>query len=120
MLFKNFGVTRLGRVVFYDYDEIEYMTDSNFRRIPDAPNPEAEMSSEPWYTVGPKDVFPEEFGHFLLGDRRVRKAFLGKHRDLLEYEFWQERKDRITQGHIEDIFPYSEAVRFTNRFIKKQ
>jgi isocitrate dehydrogenase kinase/phosphatase len=120
MLFKNFGVTRLGRVVFYDYDEIEYMTDSNFRRIPEAPNPEAEMSAEPWYTVGPKDVFPEEFGHFLLGDRRVRKAFLSKHRDLLEYEFWQERKDRITQGHIEDIFPYSEAVRFTNRFIKKQ
>lgn len=116
MLFKNFGVTRLGRVVFYDYDEIEYMTDCNFRKIPDAPNPEAEMSSEPWYTVGPKDVFPEEFGHFLLGDRRVRKAFLNKHRDLLEYEYWQERKDRIQQGHIEDIFPYSETVRFTNRF----
>jgi isocitrate dehydrogenase kinase/phosphatase len=116
MLFKNFGVTRLGRVVFYDYDEIEYMTDCNFRKIPEAPNPEAEMSHEPWYRVEPKDVFPEEFGQFLLGDRRVRKAFLAKHRDLLEYEFWQERKVRIQQGHIEDIFPYSEAVRFTNRF----
>lgn len=116
MLFKNFGVTRLGRVVFYDYDEIEYMTDCNFRRIPEAPNPEAEMSSEPWYSVGPKDVFPEEFGHFLLGDRRVRKAFLDKHRDLLTYAFWQERKERIVEGHIEDIFPYNEAVRFTNRF----
>ncbi len=119
MLFKNFGVTRLGRVVFYDYDEIEYMTDCNFRRIPEAPNPEAEMSSEPWYSIGPKDVFPEEFGHFLLGDRRVRAAFLARHADLLEYEFWQNRKERITTGHIEDIFPYSETVRFTNRFIKK-
>lgn len=116
MLFKNFGVTRLGRVVFYDYDEIEYMTDCQFRRIPEPPNPEAEMSHEPWYTVGPKDVFPEEFGRFLLGDRRVRKAFLSKHADLLTYEFWQQRKARIEQGCIEDIFPYPEGVRFINRF----
>lgn len=116
MLFKNFGVTRLGRVVFYDYDEIEYMTDCQFRRIPEPPNPEAEMSHEPWYTVGPKDVFPEEFGRFLLGDRRVRKAFLSKHADLLTYEFWQQRKARIEQGCIEDIFPYPEGVRFIHRF----
>jgi isocitrate dehydrogenase kinase/phosphatase len=33
MLFKNFGVTRHGRVVFYDYDEICYMTEVNFRDI---------------------------------------------------------------------------------------
>jgi isocitrate dehydrogenase kinase/phosphatase len=116
MLFKNFGVTRLGRVVFYDYDEIEYMTDCNFRRIPPAPNPEAEMSSEPWYSVGPKDVFPEEFGQFLLGDRRVRSAFLKQHADLLEYEFWQHRKERIAQGHLEDIYPYPESIRFVRTY----
>ena len=62
--------------------------------------------------------FTSEFGQFLLGDRRVRRAFLARHRDLLEYEYWQERKERIQQGHIEDIFPYAEAVRFTNRFKK--
>src|SRR5690625_1149986 len=55
MLFKNFGLTRLGRVVFYDYDEIQRMTEMNFRAIPPAPNEEAEMSSEPWYPVGPND-----------------------------------------------------------------
>jgi isocitrate dehydrogenase kinase/phosphatase len=120
MLFKNFGVTRLGRVVFYDYDEIEYMTDCNFRRIPPAPNPEAEMSSEPWYSVGPKDVFPEEFGQFLLGDRRVRSAFLGQHKDLLEYEFWQKRKDRVVQGHLEDIFPYPESIRFSKKYARQR
>ena len=65
----NFGVTRLGRVVFYDYDEIQRMTEMNFRRIPPAPNEEAEMSSEPWYAIGPNDVFPEEFGRFLLATR---------------------------------------------------
>ena len=36
MLWKNFGVTRHGKVVFYDYDEIEYITDCNFRRVPAA------------------------------------------------------------------------------------
>ena len=116
MLFKNFGVTRLGRVVFYDYDEIEYMTDCNFREIPEAPNPEAEMSAEPWYRVGPKDVFPEEFGQFLLTDRRIRGVFLKHHADLLEYSFWQRRKQRIIDGHIEDIFPYPETIRFSKKF----
>ena len=76
MLFKNFGVTRYGRVIFYDYDEIEYMTDCNFRRIPPAPNPEMELSGEVWYPVAHGDVFPEEFATFLLGDPQIRRIFL--------------------------------------------
>ncbi|NLY64068.1 MAG: bifunctional isocitrate dehydrogenase kinase/phosphatase [Alcaligenaceae bacterium] len=106
MLFKNFGVTRLGRVVFYDYDEIQPMREMKFRRIPDAPNEEAELSGEPWYPVHPNDVFPEEFERFLLGDTRVRKAFMKHHPHLLDYQWWQTRKDRVASGKIEDIFPY--------------
>jgi len=116
MLFKNFGVTRLNRVVFYDYDEIEYMVDCNFRRIPEAPNEEAEMSDDPWYPVGPRDVFPEQFGPFLLGDPRIRAAFLKYHADLLTPEFWQRRRERILQGELEDIFPYQQERRFVNRY----
>ncbi len=74
MLWRNFGVTRHSRVVFYDYDEIEYLTDVNFRRIPEAPNPEAELAAEPWYRVARNDVFPEEFAAFLLADPRLRRA----------------------------------------------
>ena len=66
MLYKNFGVTRQGRVVFYDYDELCYLTECKFRAIPEAPYPEMEMSDETWYSVGPDDVFPEEFATFLL------------------------------------------------------
>ncbi|NYT64365.1 bifunctional isocitrate dehydrogenase kinase/phosphatase [Alcaligenaceae bacterium] len=106
MLFKNFGVTRLGRVVFYDYDEIQNMTEMNFRRIPPAPNEEAEMASQPWYPIGANDVFPEEFRYFLLGDSRVRAAFLKHHPHLLEADWWQNCRDRAAQGRIEDIFPY--------------
>ena len=115
MLWRNFGVTRYGRVVFYDYDEIEYLTDVNFRRIPEAPNPEAELSSEPWYGVQRSDVFPEEFATFLLGDPRLREPFLRHHADLLEPEFWQECQRHIGAGEIVDFFPYPEALRFCNR-----
>jgi acetyl-CoA C-acetyltransferase len=89
MLWKNFGVTRHGKVVFYDYDEIEYITDCNFRRVPEPRNEEEEMSGEVWYTVGPKDVFPETFGPFLLGNTQVREVFMAHHADLLDAAFWQ-------------------------------
>ncbi|KAA0891159.1 bifunctional isocitrate dehydrogenase kinase/phosphatase [Pusillimonas sp. ANT_WB101] len=111
MLFKNFGVTRLGRIVFYDYDEIQRMTEMNFRRIPPAPNFEAEMSGEPWYPVGRNDVFPEEFSVFLLGNPRVRAAFMKYHADLLEAEWWNMRRQRAAHGRIEDIFPYPDSRR---------
>ncbi len=111
MLFKNFGVTRLGRVVFYDYDEIQRMTEMNFRQIPPAPYEEAELSAEPWYPVGANDVFPEEFHHFLLGDPRIAAAFLEHHQPLLTAQWWQACRARAAQGRIEDIFPYDDQRR---------
>jgi isocitrate dehydrogenase kinase/phosphatase len=114
MLYKNFGVTRHGKVVFYDYDEIEYLTDCNFRKVPAPRNEEDEMSGEVWYPVGPKDVFPETFGPFLLGNDRVRELFLKHHADLLDAAFWQAHKERILAGHVHDVFPYDEAKRFAN------
>ena len=113
MLWKNFGVTRHGKVVFYDYDEIEYLTDCNFRRVPTPRNEEEEMSGEVWYRVGPKDVFPETFEPFLLGNPQVREAFMAHHADLLDAAFWQGHKDRILAGHVHDVFPYEASKRFT-------
>ena len=114
MLWKNFGITRFGRVVFYDYDEIEYMTDCNFRRIPPAPDFETEMSGEVWYAVARNDVFPEEFATFLLASPIVRKIFYKHHADLLAPEFWQEAQRKIRAGHVEDFFPYPQELRFGN------
>jgi len=114
MLWKNFGITRYGRVVFYDYDEIEYMTDCNFRKIPPAPDFETEMSGEVWYPVGKNDVFPEEFSTFLLASPTLRKIFHKHHKDLLSPEFWQEAQRKIRDGHVEDFFPYPEEIRFCN------
>ncbi|MCG2578420.1 bifunctional isocitrate dehydrogenase kinase/phosphatase [Dechloromonas sp. XY25] len=114
MLWKNFGITRFGRVVFYDYDEIEYMTDINFRKIPPAPDFETEMSGEVWYAVARNDVFPEEFATFLLASPQVRKIFMKHHKDLLSTKFWQDAQAKIRDGHVEDFFPYPQELRFIN------
>jgi isocitrate dehydrogenase kinase/phosphatase len=114
MLWKNFGVTRNGKVVFYDYDEIEYVTDCNFRKVPEPRNEEEEMSGEIWYSVGKYDVFPETFGPFLLGDPRVRQIFMKHHGDLLEVAYWQTHKERIQAGYVHDVFPYDRSKRFKN------
>jgi isocitrate dehydrogenase kinase/phosphatase len=112
MLWKNFGVTRNGKVVFYDYDEIEYLTDCNFRAVPKARTEEEEMSGEVWYQVGPRDIFPETFAPFLLGNPSVKEVFLRHHADLLDPAFWQAHKERIRAGHVHDVFPYEQDKRF--------
>ena len=115
MLYKNFGVTRHKRVVFYDYDEIEYVTDCNFRVIPAPRNEEDEMAAEPWYPIGKYDVFPEQFDKFLLGNDKIKKYFMKHHADLLSQSWWAGKKERIASGVIEDVFPYPQHVRFCNQ-----
>jgi len=112
MLFKNFGITRHGRVVFYDYDEIMYLTDCNFRVIPDALYPEQEMMDEPWYSVGPNDVFPEEFRILTRCNRIVRRIFNELHADLLDVEFWRTIQAQVRSGEVMDVFPYRKVQRF--------
>ena len=112
MLLKNFGVTRHGRVVFYDYDEIVPLVDCNFRTIPEPRNEAEEMASTPWYTVGPNDIFPEEFRLFFSGNQRARKVFDRLHSDIYEADFWRNLQERIRSGYIEDFFPYRRKLRF--------
>ncbi|HTP45690.1 MAG TPA: bifunctional isocitrate dehydrogenase kinase/phosphatase [Casimicrobiaceae bacterium] len=115
LLFKNFGVTRFGRVVFYDYDEIEYVTGCRFRRIPPPPAGHDEMSDEVWYPVGPADVFPEEFGTFLLTDPAVREAFLEHHAELLDADWWSAQQARLAGGELPEVLSYPERLRFVPR-----
>jgi len=112
MLLKNFGVTRNNRVVFYDYDEISYMTDCNFRAIPPPSSYEDEMAAEPYWSIGANDVFPEQFERFLVSDPRAREIFLAQHADLNSPQFWLGKQQRIRAGLQDDVFPYPEAARF--------
>ena len=118
MLLKNFGVTRLKRVVFYDYDEIGFLTDYNFRRIPEPRDYYDELSSEPWYSVGPNDVFPEEFPRFLIGRKDIRDIFYKLHGDLYDVTFWRGVQERLRGGEIFDVFPYRQRLRFRKMFRK--
>jgi isocitrate dehydrogenase kinase/phosphatase len=115
LLFKNFGVTRYGRVVFYDYDEIEYITDCRFRTIPKAPEGIDDMSGDVWYPVGPRDVFPEEFSTFLLTDPDVRRAFLAFHADLLDAKWWRAMQDANRDGRQIEVLSYPESIRFRRK-----
>ena len=118
MLLKNFGVTRLKRVVFYDYDEIGFLTDYKFRRIPEPRSYEDEWSSEPWYSVGPMDIFPEEFPRFLIGRREVKQMFMERHKDLFDVTFWINVQKRLHQGELVTVYPYRQRLRFRKKYKK--
>ena len=109
---KNFGVTRSGRVVFYDYDELTLLTECNFRKIPSARHDDDEFSSEPWFHVAEEDVFPEEFINFVGLYGPLRDTFFSRHGDLCSVEFWQQMQERQKAGEIVDFFPYQQRIRF--------
>jgi isocitrate dehydrogenase kinase/phosphatase len=110
MLLKNFGITRNGRVICYDYDELCLLSECRFRRIPPPSSIEEEFAAEPWFFVGEQDVFPEEFSAFLVPPGDVRDAFLRAHADLLDVEFWQRVQRRLRAGEVVDVFPYRRSV----------
>nr|MCU0952353.1 bifunctional isocitrate dehydrogenase kinase/phosphatase [Burkholderiaceae bacterium] len=119
------------RVVFYDYDEIEYMTDCNFRRMKMAGSMDDDYGGEVTTFVDKRDMFPEQWRPFLTGDPRIRAALLKHHADLFDPDFWLKlkhhadlfdpdfwlkRKERIQRGVMEDVFPYPTGMRFGERY----
>ncbi len=113
MLLKNFGVTRHGRVVFYDYDELCLVTDCNFRDMPQPRDFDEEVAAEPWFHVAQNDIFPEEFLTFMGLAGELRDVFLRFHRELLTAQFWRELQSRHRAGELIDIIPYRHCQRLT-------
>lgn len=108
---KNFGVTRHGRVVFYDYDELCFLTDCNFRNMPQALTDEQEVAAEPWFSVRENDIFPEEFPKFFGIPEVARAAFHAEHGDLFRPESWRAVQERLRKGEILEPFPYKSSRR---------
>jgi len=106
LLLKNFGVTRHGRVIFYDYDELCHVTDIRFRDMPQARFEEDEMRGEAWFYVGDNDVFPETFLQFLSFDEHTREAFLAAHAEVLTADWWREVQRRLREGEMLEALPY--------------
>lgn len=111
LFIKNFGVTRHDRVVFYDYDEVMLLTDVNFRKMPASSNYDDEIAAQPWFSVQPNDVFPEEFRTFLWLPRPLRTLLEAEHSYLFTVEWWQSMQARIRSGEIVDIYPYAQSKR---------
>ncbi len=116
MLFKNFGVTRHGRVIFYDYDEICHMTEIKIRAIPKARCEQEALWPDPWFHVGENDFFPEQFEHFVVNHPKVRARFMFYHRELLDPAYWKKIQDDVVQNKRHDVFPYRQERRFRNQY----
>ena len=116
MLKKNFGVTRHGRIVFYDYDEICYITECNFRHIPPSRDVNDEMSDQPWYSVQENDVFPESFGPFFFASEEDMSIFKKYHTELMDPDWWNQVKQDILSGQQADVFSYPKKRRFRYRY----
>ena len=110
LLLKNFGVTRNGRVIFYDYDELCLVTECHFRKLPRARTVEEEMQSEAWFFVDEKDVFPEQFISFLGLEPQQLEVFMDHHAELLTPEFWRDVKRRHEAGEVLEILPYRSSL----------
>ena len=106
LLLKNFGVTRHGRVIFYDYDELCAVTDCHFRDIPQAQHEEDEMRAEAWYHVNENDVFPETFIQFLGFEPSLRDTFVEVHGEILTANWWRGIQQRLTEGELLEVLPY--------------
>jgi isocitrate dehydrogenase kinase/phosphatase len=115
MLLKNFGVTRHGRVVFYDYDELCLLTTCNFRTIPIPRHEEDELADLPWYPVGENDIFPEQFTRFLGVGPELRQAFLSHHAELLDPDYWRGIQARLQAGEVITIFAYDQQLRLRRK-----
>lgn len=113
MLFKNFGITRHGRVIFYDYDEIRPMQELHFRDVPAARYEEDELSAEPWYSVGPDDVFPETFRYALCSEAATGALLLQLHPEIFDVRWWRAQQQRIAQGHVEEVIAWRQTQRFS-------
>jgi isocitrate dehydrogenase kinase/phosphatase len=116
LLLKNFGVTRYGRVVFYDYDEICELTECRFRTMPKPRHDDEEMASDPWFSVEKNDVFPEQFPTFLVPSGKPREIFITHHADLADAAYWRSLQERVKAGIQDDLFPYGEEIRFSKRY----
>ncbi len=116
LLLKNFGVTRYGRVVFYDYDELCELTDCHFRRFPTPRHEDDEMQSDPWFNVEKNDVFPEQFPTFLIPPGKPRDIFMAAHADIADAGYWIAQQERVKAGIQDDLFPYAQEMRFSKRY----
>lgn len=112
MMTKNFGLTRQNRVIFYDYDEIEFLSEMNFRHKPKAETYEQIYAPEPWYSIAKNDVFPADFKRWMIGRADIKEDFIFYRKELFDADHWIQIQEKINDGEFLHAFPYPEEIRF--------
>lgn len=112
LLLKNFGVTRHGRVIFYDYDEIGKVTDCRFRRLPQPSEDDEMRGNFELIAAEPNDIFPEEFKAFMAPEGPIGEIFLAEHNEIFDPKFWRDIQKRIEAGEYLRFFAYDQYKRF--------
>jgi len=111
LFLKNFGVTRSGRTVFYDYDEVSLLSRCRFRRLPRPRHAEEELSDEIWFNVEPEDVFPEQFQRFMDIPPQFSGIMQSHHPELFEIDWWLAMQQAVQHNNSSEPLPYSAHTR---------
>ncbi len=112
LLLKNFGVTRHGRVIFYDYDEIAEVTECRFRRLPQPNLEDDTRGTFDMIHAESNDIFPEEFMGFMAPDGPIGDIFLAEHSELFEPKYWRAIQKSIEDGEYLSFYAYDQYKRF--------
>ncbi|MEP7041488.1 MAG: bifunctional isocitrate dehydrogenase kinase/phosphatase [Dokdonella sp.] len=111
LLLKNFGVSRIGRAIFYDYDELCLVEQCRFRKLPQASEEDETRPLEDWLSVHQNDVFPEQFPRFLGLPAPLRDGLLAVHPEIFDATWWQSLQARFKNGEQVDVPPYPASAR---------
>jgi len=111
LFLKNFGVTRSGRTVFYDYDEVSLLSRCRFRRLPSARHAEEELSDEVWFNVDPEDVFPEQFQRFMDIPPQFSGLMHSRHPELFDIDWWLAIQTSASVSMNNTMAPYPDSTR---------
>ncbi|MDK1289969.1 bifunctional isocitrate dehydrogenase kinase/phosphatase [Pseudoalteromonas umbrosa] len=118
MLLKNFGVSRHNRVIFYDYDEVQYLTQMSFKALPKISLDDL-YSGQATPSFAPNDVFPEQMCTFVLTNPKLKAVFERHHPELMTPIYWQKVQQDIRQHIIKHVYPYPQSQRFGHHNNKK-
>lgn len=111
LLLKNFGVSRHGRALFYDFDELCLLEEVQFRELPEARDEDETRPLEDWLYARPTDVFPALFPRFLGLSPPLCEALLDAHPGVFQAAWWRDIQARLRRGGYLDVPPYPAAAR---------
>ncbi len=106
LLLKNFGVTRHGRVLFYDYDELCLVEQCRFRAVPAMREEDETRPLDEWLYAAADDVFPELFPQFLGLPAALRTTLRAVHGEIFDPAWWRDVQARLAAGEHFDVPPY--------------